>query len=752
MSSVASFSLDFRSLAFFLLWLSVVVLLFLPPLMSGRQRVSLILLVYLVVFLAAVANGYVHSFADSRNPLRLLDGKQVVASGVLVSFPRYSSSGISFFLRITEASTEDFRIFHPRGVGTVYVFVRDAQKVPISFLYRVTLSGTISKARASSNRGGFSMRNYLRAFGVDYQMFVPHPSFVYSAEASSFVGSLFYGLKERFVRKAEASFDSPYSDLLLGLTIGDSAIYFPNELKETFRRAGLTHLLVVSGTQVSLFFLIVGLLLLRLESPFSITGIAVRLFRYPLIFLLVLSYSILTGFEPSIQRAFIVSVLILIAHFYLYETDSLHLLGQAGLIITIIKPAEIYSVSFQLTFAATLGLILAVRAIRTYFVSFSFWKQSFLVLLASTSGAQIMVMPILLFYFNQLTPYGLISNLIAIPISFFVIVLALAFYILGFVPILGQLISWAALMSLKFLKFWATLFASFPGSAISFGPISGFWAFIAFVLLLIAFIELGLGTRRSRFILVGASFVLASVVTVCSYVGFTRLLPQLRVFYLSSGSASLYIGKDRAGILFVDFPPSDKKQEQLLTTLSSLLSRAGVKRLSSAIILSDSAPQPRLWARLPTIPDALINAAETRAYFSSSSLEFKPGPLEMFFDEKAQVALFVVHLSESVCAVIASTSLSRDALNLRLPSNISGSLSGSASKLLLLLPRSYISKKASMLGNFIRANSVDTLIIQGSSRGNNFEEKLLPGLKVFTQSEHKEIDILPSGEVLIFNE
>ncbi len=750
LSYVLRFPEGYPGFSFLILWLCFILLLFLPAVFPIGFEKMLGWLILVLVFLTALTHSQLRQTISKDEPLSLYEGRYVSAKGVVVSFPRYSESGISFFMQVHEITSEGVRMEHPKGVGKIYVFVRDAQGLALSYKYWVELSGTLTSLKGASNMGAFSMRDYLKPFGVGYQIFVPTPGGLRILKEASFIGRLFYRLKEGFVRRANSSFPSPYSELFLGLTIGDSAIYFPQEIKETFRTAGLTHLLVVSGTQVSLFFLIIGLILLRFESPFTVLGKLVRYLKYPLILFLVLGYSILTGFEPSIQRAFIVSTLLLIAHFLYYETDSLHVIGQAGLIILILRPAELLSVSFQLTFAATIGLVLMIRGVMPLLGNINYFVRASLTLVATTSGAQIMVLPALLYYFAQITPYGLISNLVAIPVSFLIILLALGYYLVGALPLIGTVIWWLTIVNLKFLYWWASFFSSLPGASVPYVPISSLTALLAFGILFSGFVEMGLGQKLNRFIIGFVCLLMSVGILLIPVYQFNKTLPVLRVFYFHSGNASLYINRNRTGILFVEYPNTAERQNVLHGQLTSLLSRSGIRRLSLVVVLGKHFPEEKTWRELRYFPKAVINGVTGEVKFSSLSEAWEVEGLDYFFGPNGQLATFILDLGGGADVVIPVRENLKEFLRLELPSKSTEGSSGLSGSRVLLIPNSAIKPYPPSLRTFITANEIDKVILEGSGNLPPLVQELAPRSKFFGQVEKKEICVRPRGVVTVF--
>jgi len=741
-------SLVDSSILFLLPWFALVLFIILVSTIGRVVPAILLPSVYLLILLTSFSYSYAQSARVLLSPLEPLTQESVVVRGVVTNFPRYSASGSSFFLKATRIQTEKVELSHPRGIDKIYVFLAHGEELPISYQTELEIRGILAKAPSAQNYGGFSMRDYLKPFGVSYQIFVPSLKMAKVVAEPKFAGRFLYKLKENLVQRAKKVFPSPYSELFLGLTLGDSAIFFPREVKDTFRKAGLTHLLVVSGTQISLFFLLVGILLLRFESPFTPFGKVTRVLKYPLIFLLIFSYSILTGFEPSIQRAFIVSVVILVAHYFLHETDSLNVLGQAGLIILILRPAEVLSVSFQLTFSATLGLILALRAIMPITSVFSSWLRPIVVLIATTGGAQVMVFPLILYYFNQLSPWGVVSNLVAIPISFLIICLAIGFYLLGPIPIIGTFISWLIMVGLRFLYWWATSFANLPGSGQFYVPMETSLVLVSLALLFIAFSELAFNAGTRRIVSALSFAVLAFLIILSAPYSFAKTLPFLRILYLPSGSASLLITKSREGILFLDFPSSEESQSQLMDKLSSLLMKSGISRVGRVILLGEHSPSISAWRAFPIQVDSVLEAKASKLYLIGGRQNANPSSLKTYFNSSGRIVLFSIDLGRSSEVIVPTTYLSGEEFGVRLPSS-AGERAGSK-RLIAVVVGSRARRFQSRLKPFLKQNAFDALILQGRSKAQMGLTAELPNLQLFSQKEKREIRVSFGGEITYF--
>jgi len=205
-------------------------------------------------------------------------------------------------------------------------------------------------------------------------------------------------------------FPEATAHLLTAMIFGEGGLSqpLPVSLAETFRAAGMAHLLVSSGTQVG--FVVAGILwLARTAGLRRWTVLAVLA---PLL----LFYVMIAGDAPSILRAGIAGLLIGLAVVAGREVDNLSLWSAALLLLLTLDPAVAWNISFQLTFAGTWGLIALAPAWARFLERHA--GPPFLVRLAAFSlAAQLANLPVSLAHFGTFSIQGLCFNWLVIPLS-----------------------------------------------------------------------------------------------------------------------------------------------------------------------------------------------------------------------------------------------------------------------------------------------------------------------------------------------
>ncbi len=273
---------------------------------------------------------------------------------------------------------------------------------------KIYLTGTYQKGRDRRNPGEFDYDKYLKQNGIT-GLFVS-----YDTDSIKIV----FAKKEYFksfifiVRKSiddiiHRLHNSQTAGLLRGLILADrSEIDF--ETKNEFINSGVVHILAVSGLHVGyvlvIFIFIFGRFGIYLRSILTIFGL--------------LAFMFLTGVPPSVLRATLMAVVIILAFLSNRTTNIINSIAIAAFIILLIKPNEIYNPGFQLSFAA----VLAIGILYPYFKKIIFnlrlkqkWIENLLLFIGVSLSAQIGTIPFTLAYFSKLSLISMFANLIVIP-------------------------------------------------------------------------------------------------------------------------------------------------------------------------------------------------------------------------------------------------------------------------------------------------------------------------------------------------
>lgn len=206
-------------------------------------------------------------------------------------------------------------------------------------------------------------------------------------------------------RLQQAVLPGPEQGLVRAMVLGDRT-GVDRETSETFRAAGTYHVLALSGAQVALLAAVLAASLGRLQVP--------RGARAVLVCAALAFYAELVGGDVPVARAAWMGSVLVAGRCLDLDADLANLLGLAGLLVLVQRPSAVTDVAFQLSFAATLGILLLTSTLVRFAPALPLRLE---LALAASLAAQLALAPLLLVHFHRLAPAALLLNLVAVPLS-----------------------------------------------------------------------------------------------------------------------------------------------------------------------------------------------------------------------------------------------------------------------------------------------------------------------------------------------
>ena len=313
----------------------------------------------------------------------------------------------------------------------------------------------------------FSYRDYLANRGIYSILRRPQIEPLAHGQGNPIYAALF-ALKERALSVVSAMLPEPEASVLAGILLGVGH-GIPKYLEEAFSITGTTHVLVISGSNIAFLAGILTAIGYRLlgkqkATPFVLAGITM--------------YTILVGADAAVVRAAIMGGLYVLALHYGRQSHALISPVVAAGIMTLFDPRTLWDVGFQLSFAATLGLILLVspmregleRWLRKGWLSEASVKQVLNVLTDAsivTLAAQITTTPVIWYTFGRLSLVSPLTNFLILPAQPGVMIWGGIATLLGLVWLpMGQVVGWVAWLFLTYTVRIVEITAHIPFAAI----------------------------------------------------------------------------------------------------------------------------------------------------------------------------------------------------------------------------------------------------------------------------------------------
>ncbi len=377
-----------------------------PDLVPTEWRLMAILAPVFAV--AGVAIALLHAATpDPLAELAAMEPGEVILLGRIASPPERSGFGYMADLRVERLYYEGREIL--RG-GGVEVFAGD---LSLGVGDRVRVEGEISLPQVGED--GFDYTRYLATKRIS--ALVEASSVRPVGEERGWIGqvhrrtdvALGYGLRPR-----EAA-------VVRGMVLGDRSL-MPEEMEKSFQRSGVTHVLAISGQHVVILAAVIYFAIRRFAILAGLrAGVTMGL---------IWLYILIAGAPPSAIRAGVASTFVLAAPLLGRQVSALHFMTTMLALVLAHNPQLIYSTGFQLSVAAVFGILLLTKPLkslveRTLLRPFAKPPQHISNLISVSLAAQIATSPIVAATFDQVSVVGVLTNLIAVPLSGPILILGL---------------------------------------------------------------------------------------------------------------------------------------------------------------------------------------------------------------------------------------------------------------------------------------------------------------------------------------
>ena len=362
------------------------------------------ILIWILIFYFGIYNT-TSRLKDTDELLNLAPVNSVI-SGQILSIPQDKGKDkISFFFKVNKIEYDgNVREFDNEKV---LVTLNTNEKLKIYDYYKI--KGRLSVPFKAGNPSQFDYGNYLRNFNV-YAVFYgakgAEPVFLNSdLSAREKVLQWINDYREKIISIHSNYLTSPNLEILGGIVFGDDAVSPPENIKQSFINSGLLHILAASGMNVAFIFSFFFFFLSALKVNYKVNisaGIV-----------MVIVYSLMTGLGASVVRATFMLVFVLIGKLIDRDAHSISLLAFVAFLMLLYNPMYINDVGFQLSFIVTFGLLIMTPFLmrgKNKFVNWVIGTVSIPII------AQLWVMPIQIFYFNNISLYSVFANIMSVPI------------------------------------------------------------------------------------------------------------------------------------------------------------------------------------------------------------------------------------------------------------------------------------------------------------------------------------------------
>ncbi len=476
--------------------------------------------------------------------------KQVVTvQGEIASLPRLTRSHKGqFWLEVSELNSN-------KVAGRLYVTVPLLQVTGLYPGQKVTVNGSLYKPKPATNPGSFDFQKFLQRENTFAGMSGRQVNLTDNEQPAWGL----WQINRQIVRSQVRWLGSPEGPLVSSMVLGSKAVDLPYDIRDLFVRVGLAHALAASGFQTALILGLVLTLTKRISTiwQFGCGTVALVIFVG------------LTGVQPSVLRAAIMGFGALIALATKRKIKPIGSLLIAATLLLLFNPLWIWDLGFELSFLATLGLIVTVPPLID---RLDWMPKAIATLIAVPIAATLWTLPLQLYVFGVVPIYSLVVNILTTPLISIIsvggIISAIAALIL---PVVGSALAWLLDYPTRGLIWLVQLFSRLPGNSYAVGKIA-IWQLLA-VYGLIALVWFLPWWRKHWW------FASALAVGLMLIPGWQVQATAFKVTVLEAGAEPVMVIQDTGKVLLLG---SGEKNTAQLTVLP-FLQQQGINQIDWAI-------------------------------------------------------------------------------------------------------------------------------------------------------------------------
>lgn len=463
-------------------WLGILILglmataIFWPRLCAGQK---IAVAGFCLMIMVGGAWRYMATYEVASLARQLNDKGRVILTGIISEEPdvradnvRYKANvqGIELFSLsgrpgLTQGIKSNNEIFRQaQGIKDLGKILIVTKKYP-EYRYgdKLEIVGNLETPRSSDD---FDYQKYLAKDDIFSIIYYPEIKLLAAHQGDWLMGKLLF-IKNKFKNSISQSLVEPQGAFLAGLLFGEKR-GLPPDIMDAFSRTGTTHIIALSGYNIT----IIALALTGLFNAFMVH----RRWSFWLSVAAIVLFVLMTGAAASVVRAAVMGILVLLARQVgrLYQIRNALVL--AGAIMVYLNPRVlVWDLGFQLSFAATLGLIYVSPILQYWFIGEKEREDGnkkilgLKEILIATLAAQIAVLPLLVINFGRLSLIAPLANILVLPFIPLTMLFGFLAALGGLVWIyLGKILGWVTWLFLSYEIKIIEFLARIPLAAVSF--------------------------------------------------------------------------------------------------------------------------------------------------------------------------------------------------------------------------------------------------------------------------------------------
>ena len=435
--------------------------------------------IYLIIIFSIISNLIV-SFQNNYYNNLYKDGEKLQFTAIVVGNKEEKEFKDTYDIKVvSKGKYEDTKLI---------LNIKKNKNVNLEYGDKIEVNGEFVEPSTRRNYNGFDYKTYLKSLKI-YGSFKADNVKVISKNNGNklltFANEINLKIKENISKLMQGK----YSSIFAGLILGDTS-NIEEDIQDDFKIANISHVFAISGMHITYIVIGIEMMLKKLIGKAKTRIITV---------IVLILYMFITGFSPSVVRASIMGIFLLVSKLIHRKNDIWTSISLSLLILLVYNPFLISNVGLQLSYLGTIGIVCLNKNVYSYLRKIKIRNKKLrykinrkLILfvdkikeiLSVTLSAQIVILPIMLFNFNVLGIYFFISNVLVSLIIGPVIIIGFVCTLISFLLIeLAKLLAIFMELGIRFLVDIAEV-SHLPFSKI-YIPTPKVWCIILYYILII---------------------------------------------------------------------------------------------------------------------------------------------------------------------------------------------------------------------------------------------------------------------------
>lgn len=372
---------------------------------------------------------------DIRNDEQWFGNHMNNSEGFLVEVidkPAVKEKTVALNIRATGAFKDD-SIYPAKGEAYAYVYKHDAPAYEEGDVLFVP--NKWQEIQNSGNPHAFDYKNYLARKNIYHRQFLAAKDIQLIKYADERQLSFVRKIHSYSIEQFEYYIKDKHTVAILQAMLMGERQHMDKELRDAYSQTGIVHIIAISGAHIAIFFVVIGLLFGWIKSK------RYKWMKYIAALPFIWLYVLVAGAPPSAVRAAVMFTILGIGFALQRNPNGYNQLFAAAFLLLFVNPMWLFDVGFQLSFIAVLSILIFYKPIRKLYYPQNVVVSKLWSAVAISIAAEVLVAPLVAYYFHSFPLFFLISNLIAYVVMGVVLVAGMLLLAVSSVPAFALVIA-----------------------------------------------------------------------------------------------------------------------------------------------------------------------------------------------------------------------------------------------------------------------------------------------------------------------